>query len=70
MGAPPFVVDKLKAQSAKYTPAALQKGLGLLSYADRALKGATALTKVLGRALGERVILTRLVTDLVALGAP
>ena len=82
VGAPPFIVDKLTSQARRYAPAALAEASALLSQADRALKGmplevargetwegatGTAV-KALGRQLGERVILERLVTRLCELG--
>jgi DNA polymerase-3 subunit delta len=83
VGAPPFIVDKLSSQARRYAPEALAEASALLSQADRALKGmplevargetwegatGTAV-KALGRQLGERVILERLVTRLCELGA-
>lgn len=82
VGAPPFVLDKLAAQARRYAPRALQEAQALLAAADRALKGGAVdrveasapegvsgpAIKTLGRALGERVVLDRLVTRLVALG--
>jgi DNA polymerase III subunit delta len=82
VGAPPFIVDKLTAQARRYAPAALAEAEAMLAAVDRALKGqpldaalgetregvtGTAI-KTLGRQLGERVILERLVERLCALG--
>jgi len=79
VGAPPFIVDKLTAQARRYDPASLAAAQHLLSAADRALKGmplAHADTaeginhgaiKILGRALGERVVLEKLVTTIVGM---
>jgi DNA polymerase III subunit delta len=69
VGAPPFIVDKLMAQARRYPPEAVARGLVLLSEADGALKGVGQTTRVLGRQLGERVLLDRLVTELIGLGA-
>jgi DNA polymerase-3 subunit delta len=81
VGAPPFVVERLTAQARRYHPHGLVEAAALLGAADAALKGlpldasrgvtvegvtGTAL-KTLGRQLGERVILERLVTRLVEL---
>ncbi len=68
IGVPPFVVNKLMAQSRRYPATAIPVALSKLSRADRALKGQGGTVKVLGRQLGERVILDRLVTDLIGLG--
>jgi DNA polymerase-3 subunit delta len=80
VGVPPFVVDKLAQQARRIPPAAVARAQRVLHDADRALKGqpidapmrTEGLTgpsvKALGRALGERVILERIVTALV--GAP
>jgi DNA polymerase III subunit delta len=82
VGAPPFIVDKLTAQARRYAAPALAEAAALLSAADRALKGqplepgetlegATGpAVRTLGRPLGERVILERLVARLCGLGAP
>lgn len=79
-GVPPFVVDKLAQQARRLSPAAVVRAQRVLHDADRALKGqpideaprTEGLTgptvKSLGRQLGERVILERIVTDLVAAG--
>lgn len=63
-GVPPFAADALVAQSRRYTHAALAKAIGLLAQADRDLKG-----PVKG-ALGERIVLERLVEQLVACATP
>ena len=82
VGAPPFIVDKLTQQARRYTPEALAEAEALLTATDRALKGmpleasrgetvegvSGAVVKTLGRQLGERVVLERLVERLVALG--
>jgi len=62
VGAPPFAVDKLLDQSRRFTPRALERALEVLARVDLELKG-----PVKG-ALGERVVLERLVTELLALG--
>jgi len=81
-GVPPFVVDKLATQARRLGPAAVARAQRILHDADRALKGqpiddqprTEGLTgpavKALGRTLGERVILERIVTDLIGMGGP
>ena len=74
LGLPPFIVDKLVTQSRRYTPASLARAGALLATADRALKGDQLVAgpftgfqmKALGRDLGERVILERVVTAIVS----
>lgn len=61
LGVPPFAVNGLLAQSRRITDAAVVRGLKLLAQADRDLKG-----PVKG-ALGERVVVERLVGELVGL---
>ena len=72
LGVPPFIVDKLVAQAKRFAPQALARATGMLAEADRALKGDITLDgavntfsgpqlKTLGRELGERVILERVV---------
>jgi DNA polymerase III subunit delta len=80
VGVPPFVVDKLAQQGRRLAPPAVVRAQRMLHDADRALKGqpideperTEGLTgpavKALGRTLAERVILERIVTELVALG--
>jgi DNA polymerase III subunit delta len=63
LGAPPFAVDRLLAQARRFTLARLLRALRLVAKADVDLKG-----PVKG-ALGERIVLERLVGDLVALAA-
>jgi len=76
IGVPPFVVDKLLAQARSYAPRALASATEQLAIADRALKGDITLDsrtatftgpqiKTLGRELGERVILERIVDAIV-----
>jgi DNA polymerase-3 subunit delta len=78
LGVPPFVVDKLIAQARSYSPGALSHATRSLAEADRALKGDITLDgradtftgpqmKALGRELGERVILERIVDGIVQL---
>jgi DNA polymerase-3 subunit delta len=79
VGAPPFVVDKLSQQARRYAPAALVRATRLLADADRALKGQViedetrveglsgAAIKALGRQLAERMVLERLVGEIVAM---
>lgn len=62
VGAPPFVIDRsLAPQSRRFTPAALARAVQLLAKADRDLKGPVK------QALGERIVLERLVGELVRL---
>ncbi|MCG8419397.1 MAG: DNA polymerase III subunit delta [Proteobacteria bacterium] len=68
VGVPPFVAGKLISQARRYRPEAIGIALRKLSQADRELKGQTNVIKTLGRPLGERAILDRIVTELVALG--
>lgn len=68
LGVPPFIADKISRQSRRYTSAAVARALTTLADADAALKGFTQVTRTLGRDLGERVILDRVVTQLVELG--
>ncbi len=79
VGAPPFIVDKLTAQARRYEPAALVTAQGLLSMADRALKGMPLASgdtteginhgaiRTMGRGLGERIVLEKLVTTIVGM---
>jgi DNA polymerase III subunit delta len=69
LGVPPFVVDKLGRQAGRYSDDALGRAARALSATDRALKGEGEVSKTLGRALTERVLLGRLVDRLLALGA-
>jgi DNA polymerase-3 subunit delta len=69
VGAPPFVVDKLIRQARRYGPPAIAAALGKLHRADRGLKGMEAANRTLGRELAERVLLERLVSELVGLGS-
>ena len=68
LGVPPFVVDKIGRQAERFGDAALDRAVAELSRADRALKGDGAGQKTLGRALGERVMLERVVHRLIDLG--
>lgn len=70
LGVPPFVVDKLGRQASRYSDASLGHAVAALGAADRALKGEHDLGKILGRALTERVLLTRVVDRLLSLGGP
>ncbi|MDQ3337539.1 MAG: DNA polymerase III subunit delta [Myxococcota bacterium] len=79
LGVPPFVVDKLIAQSRSYQPNALAVATQRLAAADRALKGDQTLfsiagdpftgpmVKAMGKELAERVILERIVDGIVQL---
>ena len=62
VGAPPFAVDSLIAQGRRFTARALTRATTLLAQADLDLKGPPK------AALGERIVLERLVGDLCALG--
>lgn len=64
IGAPPFVIDKLMGQARRFPPAAVSRSLCLLAEADYALKGGRALTKTLGRELGDRIIIDRIVSQM------
>jgi DNA polymerase-3 subunit delta len=68
VGAPPFAVQKLMSQSRRYDQPGLARAARKLSDADRSLKGMDDTIKILGRQLGERVVLDRLVTELIGLG--
>ena len=70
LGVPPFIADKLASQARRFPPGTLDRALGALAEADRALKGMAPMMKTLGKGLGERVLLDRLVGDLVAMAAP
>lgn len=73
VGVPPFVLDKLASHARVLGPQVVARGVAGLAAADRALKGdptvagsfSGAQMKALGRELGERVLLERLVTSLV-----
>lgn len=67
VGVPPFVVQKIMQQARRYSEDALARAADRLARADRGLKGQDDTIKVLGRQLGERVVLDRLVTELVEL---
>ncbi|MEO8706536.1 MAG: DNA polymerase III subunit delta [Kofleriaceae bacterium] len=80
LGVPPFIVDKIASQARAYSPDALAAATIRLANADRALKGdqTLALTtpgmpftgpqlKALGKELGERVFLERVVDGIVTL---
>jgi DNA polymerase-3 subunit delta len=69
VGVPPFVADKLADQARRYSGRSLAKAIGKLSEADRTLKGHIQTVRTLGRGLGERVVLDRLVRDLIGLAA-
>jgi len=68
VGAPPFVVDKLKRQTRRYSPAAVATAITKLCAADATFKGFGGISKTLGRDLTEQVVLERLVTEIVELG--
>jgi DNA polymerase III subunit delta len=79
VGVPPFIADKLAQQARRYTPGALARATRLIADADRALKGQViedemrvegisgAAAKALGRQLADRMILERLVTEIVGM---
>ena len=67
LGVPPFIVDKLTAQARRFSPAAFDRAFRRLAEADYALKGGRPMLKTLGRDLGDRVVLDRLVSDLLAM---
>lgn len=60
-GVPPFAVDGLLAQARRFSPAGLTRAFALLAQADRDLKGPVK------AALGERILVERLVEQLIAL---
>ena len=64
LGVPPFIVDKLASQARRFSDDHIDRALRRLHEADFALKGGRPALKTLGRDLGERVILDRLVADL------
>jgi DNA polymerase III subunit delta len=74
LGLPPFIADKVIAQARRYNADGLGRVTSLLAAADRALKGDQLIErpftgfqmKTLGRDLGERVILERVVSAIVA----
>jgi DNA polymerase III subunit delta len=66
VGVPPFILDKLYAQARRLSPQAVARGIVRVSETDRALKGQSTAMKTLGRELGERVAIERLVTSLIA----
>lgn len=68
VGIPPYLVPKVMEQSRRFQPDAVLRALTKLSAADRALKGQTDDIKIMGRELGERVILDRVVTDIIRFG--
>ena len=68
VGAPPFAVQKLMGQARRYDASALARATRRLSEADQSLKGMDDTIKILGRQLGERVVLDRLITELIELG--
>jgi DNA polymerase-3 subunit delta len=68
VGAPPFAVQKLMGQARRYDQAGLARAARRLTEADQSLKGMDDTIKILGRQLGERVVLDRLVTELIGLG--
>jgi DNA polymerase III subunit delta len=70
IGAPPFVIDRIMQSARHWTPAALARASVRLSEADRTLKGQMPMSKTLGKQMTERLVLDRLVSDLVTLGAP
>jgi DNA polymerase-3 subunit delta len=66
LGLPPFIADKLVAQARRFAPEALDRALARLAETDFQLKGGAPMIKTLGRELGERVLLDRLVGELLA----
>lgn len=78
VGVPPFVIDKLAAHARRLTPELSARALANLAAADRALKGDPFLTgpftgpqlKTLGRELGERIVLERLVASMIPPAPP
>jgi DNA polymerase-3 subunit delta len=68
VGVPPFLVQKVMGQARRYDQAGLARAARRLAEADQSLKGMDDTIKILGKQLGERVILDRLVTELLELG--
>ncbi len=66
LGVPPFIADKLAAQARRFTEDDLDRALHQLHQADFALKGGRPALKTLGRELGDRIVLDRLVDDLLS----
>ncbi len=64
LGVPPFVVDKIGVQARRLSSDAVAKAMRLLARADRDLKSGVK------AALGEELVLERLVDALTNLGAP
>jgi len=69
VGAPPFAVERLMGQTHRYSANAVAIALEKLCAADSAFKGYGGTSKTLGRDLTERVLLERLVTEIVQLGS-
>jgi DNA polymerase-3 subunit delta len=78
LGVPPFIVDKIAGQARSFSAGALATATQKLAMADRALKGDITLIdteftgpqiKALGRELGERVILERIVDEIVQMAS-
>ena len=66
VGVPPFILDKLFAQARRVAPEVVARSIVRVSETDRALKGQSLAMKTLGRGLGERLAIERLVSELVA----
>ena len=69
VGAPPFAVDRLMRQTRRYSVDAVATALQSLCAADASFKGYGGKSKTLGRDLTERVLLERLVAEIVQLSA-
>lgn len=68
VGVPPFRLSKIMGQARRYDEPGLARAAVKLAEADRSLKGMDDTIKILGRQLGERVVLDRLVTEIITLG--
>jgi DNA polymerase-3 subunit delta len=68
VGVKPFLVQKVMGQARRYDQPGLARAARRLTEVDQSLKGMDDTIKVLGRQLGERVVLDRLVTELIGLG--
>jgi DNA polymerase-3 subunit delta len=64
LGVPPFAVDGLVAQAKKLAPGAVPRAIALLARADRDLKGPKK------GAVGERIVLERLIGELLDATSP
>lgn len=66
----PWAAKQYMSESRHYTAVDIGTALAAISMADRELKGQTPTVKILGRELGDQVILDRLVTRIIDLRKP